>query len=224
MNPLVSAQQAYFFNHHGYIEFEAFLSSPECDALQEHVDAALLARCKKSPSRIPQEQQYANGRDLWREKDFLKNLVLSKRFTSLAFGLTNKPTLSLGFDQWIPPLDWPKSVKAKDLFSIQGLSSVYFIRLSAPVEGEILAATFQREPGLIPLPTQRGHLLAVQPQLLLNLPRLAAYQPSLYCVGYAAPHAVYFHNPEDPCNHSLKAFGYNFGDRLIPAHHPLIRS
>jgi len=35
--------------------------------------------------------------------------------------------------------------------------------------------------------------------------------------------AVYFHNLEDPCNHDLKALGYNFGDRLIPARHPLIR-
>jgi transposase len=47
------------------------------------------------------------------EKDFLKNLLLSKRFTSLALGLTNKPSLHLGFDQWIPPLNWPKSVKTK---------------------------------------------------------------------------------------------------------------
>lgn len=223
MNPLVSSQQSYFFNHHGYIEFEAFLSPDECEELEKHINAALLAKCKRSPTRIPSEELYANGRDLWRVKDFLKNELLSKRFISLALGLTNKTSLCLGFDQWIPPLNWPKSAKTKDLFSIQGLGCVFFIRFSEPEEGEQIAVTFQREPGLIPLPSQKGHLLAVQPHLLLNLPRFSSYKASLYCIGYAMNQAVYFHNLEDPCNHDLKALGYNFGDRLIPARHPLIR-
>lgn len=120
-------------------------------------------------------------------------------------------------------MEWPESIKTKDLFSVQGLACVYFIRLSEPKEGEVHASTFQMEPGLIPLPTGKGSVVAIQPNLLLNLPRLSGYLTDLYCIGYALPNAVYFHNAKDPCNHELKALGYQFGDRLNPAKHPLIQ-
>lgn len=224
MNPLVSAQQASFFRSSGYIEFESLLSSSECDEIQQHIDGALLARCKRNLSWVGSEELYSKGRDLWRSEDLLKTRLLSKRFTNLVFGLTNKPSLCLGFDQWMCPMAWGKSIKTKDLFSIQGLACIYFIRLNEPKEDEISPETFQMEPGLIPLPRQKGHLLAVQPNLLLNLPKLSLYQTGLYCVGYAFSNAVYFHNPQDPCNSELKAFGYQFGDRLTAAHHPIVRS
>jgi hypothetical protein len=223
MNPLISSQQVYFFNNHGYLELEEIFSSAECDELQTHIDAALFSRIKRSLSRIPGEELYMNGRDLWRSKEALKTLLLSKRMTAVALGLTNKSSLHLACDQWLPPLTWLESEKTKDLFSIQGLACVYFIRLSAPIEPETLNATFGFEPGLIPLPAKRGNLLAVNPNLLLNLPKLSLHAAGLYAVAYAFPNAVYFHNSKDPCNHLLKAFGYNFGDRLTHTHHPLVR-
>ncbi len=224
MNPLISPQQAYFFNNHGYIELEGILSPAECDELQAHIDAALFSRLKRSLSRIPPEELYANGRDLWRAKEALKTLLLSKRMTAVALGLSNKPSLHLAFDQWIPPQTWPHSAKGKDLFSIQGLTCLYFIRFTEPEESETPASTFGLEPGLIPLPAKRGNLLALNPNLLLNLPKLSLHKASLYAIAYALPTAVYCHNGEDPCNHQLKTLGYNFGDRLTHAHHPLVRS
>lgn len=223
MNPLISSQQAYFFNNHGYLELEDMLSPAECDELQAHIDAALFSRLKRSLPRIPEEEIYANGRDLWRAKEALKTLLLSKRLTAIPLGLSNKSSLHLAFDQWMPPLTWKESGKVKDLFSIQGLACVCFIRLTDPLEDETLHPTFGLEPGLIPLPSKRGHLLAVNPNLLLNLPKLSLYKAGLYLAAYAAPNAVYFHNAKDPCNHQLKALGYNFGDRLTHAHHPLVR-
>ncbi len=223
MNPLISSQQAYFFNHHGYIELEEILSSDECDEVQEHIDAALFSRLKSSLSRIPPKELYAHGRDLWRAKEALKALLLSKRMTALALGLSNKPSLHLACDQWIPSQTWPHSVKSKDLFSIQGLACIYFVRMTEPSESETAAATFGLEPGLIPLPAKRGSLLAVNPNLLLNLPKLSLHEANLYAVAYALPRAVYCHNGNDPCNHELKALGYNFGDCLTHVHHPLVR-
>ena len=223
MNPLISAQQAYFFKTHGYLELEEVLSPSECSELQEHIDAALLSRVKKSLSRVPEESLYLQGRDLWRIQESLKTLLLSKKMTNIALALANKPSLYLAFDQWIPPLSWSEPSKAKDLFSIQGLACIYLIRLSAPKEIEALKPTFGTEPGLIPLPTARGSLLAINPQLLLNLPKLSLYSASLYAVGYALDEAVYFHNAKDPCNHQLKDLGYHFGDRLTHKNHPQIR-
>lgn len=223
MNPLISSQQAYFFSHHGYIEFDEVFSSAECDTLQAHLHAALFARLKRSIAHIPPHELYVNGRDLWRQKQELQTLLLSRKMTSFAFGLTHKTSLHLACDQWIPSSEQSRAVKAKDLFSIQGLSFVYFIRLTAPSESEVITSTFQLEPGLIPLPSQRGAILVVNPNLLLNWPRFSLYQTDLYAVAYALPNAVYYHNKEDPCNSQLKTLGYNFGDRLVHAHHPLIQ-
>jgi|GEM_PF-936686 hypothetical protein len=225
MQPLVSSQQTYFFNQNGYIEFESVFSSEECDELAAHAKAVFLARLKRDPTKISETQLYENGRDLWRQQNPLKLLFVSRKMGSLALGLSNKNTLRLACDQWVPKLfKWSGPTKIKDLFSIQGMACAFLIRMTAPLEGETINATFRLEPGLIPLPAKKGNALIVHPNLLLNFPKLALCAPTdLYIVAYSFPTAVYVHNPADPCNSQLKAMGYNFGDCLINQHHPLIQ-
>ena len=214
MQPLVSSKQTYFFNQNGYIELESVFSLEECDAVKAHVKAVFLARLKRDPAKVSEAQLYENGRDLWRQENALKLLFL-----------TNKNSLRLACDQWVPKLfKWSEAVKLKDLFSIQGMACAFLIRMTAPIEGETINATFRLEPGLIPLPAQKGNALIVHPNLLLNLPKLALCAPTdLYIVAYSFPTAVYIHNSTDPCNAQLKTMGYNFGDCLTNQHHPLIQ-
>ncbi|MBS0624995.1 MAG: hypothetical protein JSS32_02985 [Verrucomicrobia bacterium] len=224
MNPMISSQQAHFYLQNGYIEFESLLSPTECETLETQVKQALRARLKKDPSRFPASQLYASGRDLWREIEPLKTLLLSRRMTSVALGLANKPSLRLGCDQWIPGVyEWSGPAKTKDLFSLQGLACILLIRINTPAEGETPHPTFRQEPGLVPIPSSRGNALIVHPNLLLNFPKMALYSPAdLYLAAYTFPSAVYIHNQADPANHLLKQMGYNFGDTLINQHHPLI--
>lgn len=222
MTPVISSQQAYFFKHNGYIELESLFSPEECAELKTRIESALFGRLKRALRHVSDRDLYVHGRDLWREEEALKHTLLSKKMTSIAFGLTDKPALHLACDQWLPPMSWPRAVGAKDLFSIQGLACVYFLRLEPPLEGEgPRSSTFALEPGLIPLPSKQGSLLILHPNLLLNLPKLSLTS-GLYIAAYASPQAVYHHNSEDPSNHQLKALGYQFGDRLLHAHHPLI--
>lgn len=224
MNPMVSSQQTNYFNQNGYIEFETLLSSAECDTLERQAKTALKSRLKKDLSLFTAAQTYAAGRDLWREIEPLKTFLLSRRMTSVALGLTNKTSLRLGCDQWVPGVyEWPGPAKLKDLLSLQGFTCFFLIRMTPPLESEDPKATFRLEPGLIPIPNLRGNALIVNPNLLLNFPKMALYSPTdLYVIGYTLPTAVYVHNKEDPCNNQLKTMGYNYGDTVNNQYHPLI--
>ncbi len=216
MNPLISAQQSAFFSQNGYIEFENLLSPEECEQIRNEA--------VKGKKKLTPEQLYIGGRDLWRQSNFLKTLLLSRRMGAIATGLCNKSPLRLGCDQWIPlECKWPSPAKGKDLLSFQGIALLYLIRISPAAEEEKILPTFRYEPGLIPLPASQGSALMVNPNLILNFPKMVLYSPTdLYLVAYTLTNAVYVHNLKDPSNAMLKQLGYNFGDKLKTEHHPLI--
>ncbi|HSX26420.1 MAG TPA: hypothetical protein VLE89_05370, partial [Chlamydiales bacterium] len=179
------------------------------------LDPKALFETIRPSAKLSTEEQYLNGRDLWRSHPALQSLLLRK-LSPLAFALTGKNQLRLACDQWIPPKAAPKTrLPAKDLFSIQGLAlCVLMAESTSPLPPSKL--------GLLPLPSQPSHLLFFKPTLLLDWPRLLKVPTDLYLAVYALPISVYVQNLKDPATNALKQLGYAFGDTLKNEFHPLI--
>lgn len=183
----VTTQQAGHFATFGWIEFEGFLPQNECEALStallERV-AKRLSSTREKLSRITVDRLYAAGRDLWRDIPRLKQLFCSQHFISTASQLTNKQSLILASDQWIPaghalsPLNMSKHLSFQQL-----------------VCGCLLSL-------------ENGSARFMHPD------RLPLFPHAQILIAYGTLSSVYVHNPLDPCNALLKEFGYNFGDRL----------
>lgn len=214
----ITAQQTAFFTQNGYIEFEGIdFSSEKIFDSTHQILASRFQTTKEKLSRIPAEELYRHGRDLWRSDELLKKFLTQKLFP-LAAVLGAKRSLRLACDQWIPSdLTWSKRNSLNELFSIQGL-----------VIGALVCATESKLPlraslGLLPLPSHPGSVLFFKPHILLDLPQLIHSSPTdMYLIGYALPNALYIENSKDPATNDLKKLGYGFGDPLKNEFHPLI--
>jgi hypothetical protein len=207
MNPSLTAQQNAFFSKNGYLELEEMWSPAECQEMR-----ATIAEIKAT-----RPSDGAQGRDLWRDSSLLKNLLLSRKFSSLPLELIGKPALHLAFDHsFSSAFSLPRPTKLKDLFCIQGLACILICRFDET------SFPFPAQPslGLLPFPRSPGSLLIVQPHLLIHWP------PSpleLYMIGYALPNSLFIQNSADPAATSMKRLGYNYGDPLKNEFHPLIQ-
>ncbi|MBI5272500.1 MAG: hypothetical protein HY861_00775 [Chlamydiia bacterium] len=215
MHSPITSQQAAFFTQNGYIELTGIPFQSE--NLFASGRKALASRTPSPQSGPSPAQLYAFGRDLWRDDDALRTLLIRK-LAPAASGLVSK-SMRLACDQWMPAhFPWDKAYSLKDLFCIQGLVlGALFCASPAP------SALPPSPLGILPFPTTPAGVLFVKPHILLNWPLLTKLPPmDIYLGLYALTNAVYVHNPKDPSTHSLKQLGYQFGDVLQNRHHPLI--
>lgn len=200
MRTSMTSQQTAFFTQNGYIELEGLNFDPS--------EVFSIARSAANAN---------SGRDLWRKEEVLRRLLLRKMAPAI-FHLIAKP-VRLACDQWLPSLPFDKACAIKDLISIQGLvlCAIFTAEQIAPPQRRAAAI------GIPPFASKPNSVLFVKPNIILDWPLLAKFPVDLYMAAYALPnHAVYVHNPKDPAAHSLKEFGYEFGDVLTEPHHPLL--
>ncbi len=202
MRTVMTSQQSAFFTQNGYIEIEGLNFDPE------ELFSSARAASKLQPF----------GRDLWRKDPTLRRLLLSKLGPAV-FHLMAKP-VRLACDQWMPSLAISKPCPAQELFCIQGLVLCALFTANQIPAPAIRAAAF----GIPPFTAHPGSVLFVKPNIALNWPLVAKSPVDLYLAAYALPHqGVYVHNPKDPATHALKDLGYEFGDVLTEAHHPILQ-
>lgn len=218
MKTEITAQQTAFFTQNGYIEFAGIDFNHE--KLFASARKALSARFKTSSdklSRIPANDLYRHGRDLWRSEEDLKRFLIQKLFP-LSGVLSAKRSLRIACDQWIPSdYNWKKNASLKDLFSIQG------IVIGALICGTECTVPLKAALGLLPLPSNPENILFFKSHILLNWPQLLqSAATDMYLIAYALPNAVYIQNTQDPATNDLKQLGYGFGDPLKNEFHPLL--
>lgn len=196
---MVTSQQINHFAQFGWIEFDKFLSSDECMAMRSAILETVAQRLHtdvKKLSRYPEKQLYLNGRDCWRSAPFLKHFFCSKRCSSIAGNLTNKHSMLLACDQWIPPEIVLEPLHLNDHLSYQNLICGCLLLL----EGELAGNARFFHPDRFPL-----------------------VKESQIVIAYGDLHCVYTRNPLDPGNSDPKRFGYSFGDRLNSIMNPLCK-
>jgi hypothetical protein len=201
MRTLMTSQQTAFFTQNGYIELEGL-----------SFDSEELFSTAKAASNL---QPF--GRDLWRKETSLRRLLL-KNLSPAITHLIAKP-VRLACDQWISSLSLDKPCPLQELFCIQGLVlCALFTAAEVPPPVRRAAAL-----GIPPFSSKPSSVLFVKPNIVLDWPLLKKSPVDLYVAAYALPNnAVYVLNPKDPATHSLKDLGYEFGDRLTEAHHPVL--
>ena len=138
---------------------------------------------------------YLEGRDCYRKNPELTRLLTRGALPSTVSHLVHQKILLLGFDQWIPAHHTFSPLHMQAHFSFQNIACGALLLLDEQNKGSVRFFMPERLP-----------VLASAPQLL---------------IAYATPRSVYFHNSRDPLNTDLKRFGYHFGDKINPEHHPL---
>ncbi len=199
MQTMVTSQQVNHFAQFGWIEFEKFLSADECTSIRSAILETVAKRLQtevKKLSRCPEKQLYLSARDCWRDSSLLKQFFCSKRCSSTVASLTNKHSMLLACDQWIPPGIILEPLHLNNHLSYQNLICGCLLILT----GELAGSARFFHPDRMPLVAE-----------------------SQIVIAYGSINTVYIHNPTDPSNSELKRFGYSFGDRLNTDFHPLCK-
>lgn len=215
-----------FFRKNGWIEVDSILDEPELARLIEDVDAGLCTRLHTNPTRlnlIPADQQFMQGRDLWRTYSPLRKLIMSPQLALLGSELFGKHMLRYGYDVVIPPerdlgiLKKPENTPLAKLLREQGTLND-LSALQGVVGGVFLCL---EGAGTAPFPTKAGNGVFVRADAPLDFSLMGNARCLL--IVYTLPTAVYVVRDRDPHLHTLKQWGFNFGDRLGDATHPIFR-
>lgn len=209
-----------FFRKKGSIEFSGLLSDEQVTGLNKNIDKILKERRReKGPDRAAGPYgDYLLGHDLWRESVEIKQIICQKRLGSIASELFEKKPLRLGYDQLFVAASgypWHEPLLA-ETSCLRGLLGGAMIALtdakeSAEEETEVLFSA------------KAGNIIFFRDDLPLPLEQLETRHPQRFLlIAYAADTTVYTYQQTDPHTHSLKRFGYVFGDRLKEALNPLL--
>lgn len=205
-----------FFQKNGYIELESVLTSDEISALASAADALVEKRLSDQIEFKSAEELYRVGHDLWRESETIRKKITSHQLAEIGAELFKKNSLLLAYDQLLrtgSKPGYPKKLPStlNDITSIYPLAGALLIHLSgSPLPSELVPSQHENVTYLSP-----G--ITIPWELFFQMPH-----QSYLLIAYANPESVYVLQKNDPHTHSLKNFGYVFGDRLQHTYHPTV--
>jgi len=206
MRYATSREQRDFFFKNGFIEFEGLLTEEEREAALEAVHLAL----KKRGGAL----HFESGRDLWRVAPEVKKLSAKRRLAEIISELTGCRPIKLGCDQLLAPKGLPwQECSLEEIAPFQGAAGGALICLKGEEEPE--------EPS--PFPGKAGNVTLFNKECLIDFTEVQKKEGALFLlVCYTEKSALYILQKNDPLTHSLKHFGYAFGDRLKEEFHPTL--
>jgi hypothetical protein len=199
-----------FFKQNGYLELEDFLSEDKLYLLNQEIEST--QKQKKLHHKSP-EDLFLESHDLFRSLPDLKMLLLSPQVAMVISQLTHQNAFRLLFDQLLvfpASLHYPNPLNISDL-SFQGVLLGGLLKLSG---AESEQSVLPRKPGFVSFfnPTKEIPMDLFQER--------SSTEYLLFAFG--KKEALYKLSPKDPHTHSLKNFGYGYGDHLNNEFHPLI--
>lgn len=221
MKYTLTADQKAFFETHKFIEFDGFLSENELAVLK-----ATLKSSQKNPSKKDLSKRDLSKRDLSRSNPEVQKIVRSRFFAQIALELSLQKQLRFGFDQvYELPMELAASQTQRKL-SLQEMSAVRELAMGLMicVDGETDTVANQAvETPFLPFPKHPGSVIFFSPTIIWDLDLMAKLpKQSCLLIAYATSRAQYIYQENDPYNHTLKQFGYVFGDRLNEEFHPTL--
>jgi hypothetical protein len=202
MKYLITADQKVYFDNHNTIEFENLLSEKELATLQRLKTTSL--------------------RDISRGKPEIQKIILASRFAQIAAELTSKKRLRFGYDQvYELPMNAPSHLKTlQEISTISPLACAFTICLEGE-SGKI--PNNQDIYSFDPFAQKPGNVTFFLPSCPWDFEALSQrVKQKFLLVTYADPRALYIYQEQDPYTHTLKQFGYVFGDRLNEKWHPML--
>lgn len=234
----LSKEHLNFFQNHGHIQFEDFLSESQVISLSRAIDLALINKLKldqNSLSKLSSDQLFLQSRDLWRQNEELRKWTCQQRFASVAADLTCKRTLRLGYDQLLPgyqpnlfKVDVYKQFLDQEL-SLTAMSCVsnvacgLLISLSDEVKNEQENSdTLDQSVDIFPF--QAGDAVYLNAEALIHLKSLYLHpHQRFYLIVYTDSLSWYQSREGDPHTHEWKQeLGYSFNEKLADKQHPIV--
>ncbi len=234
MKYIVDNKHREFFAENGWIEFDELLPSAKVSELHKAVMSVLAQRIGVDEERLNRycaDDLYAAGRDVWRDSEFIKNIVCNRSLAEIAANLLEIKPVRLAFDQVIvtgaagrsKDLLLPRGTRALSSFScIQGLLCGLLIALTEIPKFEVAEP---QSPWLATahLPQHSGAGVFLSPKTPIDFDEILSGDVGDYLlITYTHAVSVVTFNRDDTYTNSLKELGYSFGDRLSDDLHPIV--
>ena len=199
----IAGEQVSYFERFGYVELQALLTNAEVGLLQSALARSRADQGLRDPSDVAISSVEA------------RRVICSKKLGEAAFSFVRKKPLRYGFDRL-----WPSFPPEGS--HIDTLSSV------SPTMIAVVIALETSQPAVSPapvpfvltsLPNEPGNALFISSKTAL---RLASASTQYLVIGYSSGKPLYYFQSQDPHTHSLKQYGYVFGDALKETTHPVV--
>ena len=218
-----------YFYKNGVIEFDGLVNMNEVYEMSDAIDRILSHKLSVKLDQLDKQNPndiFFQGRDLFRQSELLKRLILHRRLAEIAVELMEVRLLRIGYDQLLEGEPKPPIIpSAYDQFLLQEGTLQEKSCMTPVICGLMLClepATSQENPSPL-FPKTAGAGTFFKPDKPLDLKYLIHAPGSRYLmITYADPRTVYILNEKDPHTHNLKHLGYVFGDKLSDKLNPFL--
>lgn len=230
MKVAIDRDHRHHFDSQGMIEFEGLIKESLVAAASSALSETIAKRLKLPVDRLGQQLPSSlmeAGRDLWRDAAAIKQLATQQTLAYVASELFLKTPLRLGYDQLFIPDKKPEAalsyyalsnepLSLKEISSIQGVVGGVMVCLEKPETASSTDFTL--------FAPAAGSAIFFSAEISLPWELfLRSCQGGRYLlVAFTAENSVYIQNEQDPNQHSLKNYGFTFGDRLNDRSHPIL--
>lgn len=221
MKYTIDSNHREYFLQHQAIEFDALLDSPKLQTLNQIIGQIVN---QSSP-----EKQFVQGRDLWRQNEFIRKIVMQKKFARIASELTEQKIIRLGYDQLIPapiaPILFGNSADPYYNFLNKTMMLSEFSGLQGTVCGLLLCVqgVGLEAGGESPFSTIMGNGVFISPDCVIDFKELYNRPGYLYfLIVYCQSSTVYIHQNHDLHADAMRNLGYSYGDKLKDKFNPIL--
>lgn len=219
-----------YFQVQQVIEFQGLV---DAEQLSRAVDAALCKRLEcteEELSRLSSEKLFLTGRDLWRDNEALRKIVLSPGLGETAANLTDQRGVRIGYSVLLPSLGQMKlsdtgvygaflahSEALQERSCFQGIVCGLILCLNDAKREESAAENLL-------FPGKKGNGVFVGPARKLSLQQIYERPGQRYLlITYVQNHTTYINQPLDPHLYFAKQqLGYAFNETLKQKQHPIV--
>lgn len=219
----ITGEHRYYLEKHRYIELQQILSDLKLEELKRALKAAMRSRLGDNWKLERTETLFVEGHDLHCTNDNLQRILSQRTWVSAFSELLDCRPMRLGFDQYLPP-SLSKAPSANEPYR-DFLSHNYSIDEASCIKGIAGALLICLEPPTseTTLPKNPGDATLFLPNFSIPFSDLTKPGAGTYLlVTYADAISLYVPNKNDPHIHTLKRWGYGFGDKLKEPHYPII--
>lgn len=208
-----------FFSKFEMLEIDSLMTGPQTKEVKLLVDKVLDQRFRNNVVTKMADLQsnfYEIGHDLWRDDESLKKIVFNKRICEIGYELGFPTPYRIGFDQYLTSnIKITETISLEDFSPFQGFLFGYLLCLNQTENIE--------ENSSSPFSNKIGNICFLNSSFLIDFSLLQNQKNSEYLlVTFLSEKSVYTFKDKANQVHSLKKFGYAFGDRIAEKTNPII--
>lgn len=223
MQFIITGEHRYYLEKHRYLELQQILSDAKLEELKKAIKDAMRARLGDNWKLERSETLFVEGHDLHCTNEALQRILSQRPWVAAFSELFDCRPMRLGFDQYMPS-NRTKTPSGEEPYR-DFLNHNYSIDESSCIKGIAggLLICLEAPTSETTLPNKPGDATLFLPDYAIPFAELNNPGSGTYLlVTYADAISLYVPNKNDPHIHTLKRWGYGFGDKLKEPHYPII--